>query len=334
MATTGRKTTAKSRSTAAKKAAATRKRNEAAKAATKTVAEAQAEGARKITDLGNGQIEVDGVVYSTIPANPPTFTPPYLSPGVQLQQAPVDPRLRPESEAEVPSKRKPKKFIRNLRYSNLRIRFEAQDDKRQATNLKRRGERGDLTSLREEWAEDPILFANLQAGIIEIITEAEARKIIDNQYHNATQELHPAMAVIQGDQGQHLDHVEIYDPNLQDIVAAPLTQVDGEGTEQIAFDRAGNIARPQVVQGQPGIPDPYTGVAQARLPGQSPIQVAAPGGALAPTQGAEYSNFSTPAEIEQQIAALQDRLARNPSASGPGAGVAGMQVVVEPVVRG
>lgn len=326
--TTGRKTsarTSKSRSAAAKKAAATRKRNEAAKVAAEAPVTSPditlPYSGPVVEDLGNGQVKVDGIVYHL--SSPEPVVPP-ISPIV---------RPEPEVETEKTPKRKAKKFLRNLRQMPLRIRFEAQDDKRQATKFEPRGSRGDLTTLREEWQEDPILFANLQAGTIEIITEGEAQDIIRKQWHNAsTQELHPARAAIRNEQGQPIPNVEIYDPNVRDIVAAPLQQIDGEGTEQVLFDEYGNIARPQAAPAQDQLYDPYTGLPQTRLPGSAPQQVAAPGGQLAPTPFAEYSNGQTPQDIQDQIAALQDQLARS-GATGPGAGVGGLPVVIEPTRR-
>lgn len=273
----------------------------------------------EVITLNDGRVVINGVVYDKESRETP----------------PVEPVVtNPE-----PSKT-PQKYIRNLTYTPLRIRFQSQEDQRNATNLERRGQRKDLTALRREWEDDPILIANLQAGTIEIITRAEAEEITAKQWTNTTQEIRPIEALIENQQGDSIAEqntnpvVQIDDPAVNDVVVAPLTGAGGDNPGQIVFDDRGNIARPDAQQASRQVSDPYSGAQQTRLSGQAPISVAAPGSQNAPTAQAPLDEGASPESIEEEIARLRDVQARNGALSGPGAGVAGLRVEVEPVRRG
>lgn len=276
---------------------------------------------QEITTLKNGDVVIDGVLYSAA-------------------TAPVVPAA-PSPE---PVKDEPVHYIRNLRDVMVRIRFQSQDRDHPPTKLEARGRRGDLTRLRKEWADDPVLFGNLNHAVIELVTEAEAREIIAKQYTNSTQEIHPALAEIQGGTEAEVGHpvpmpqVQIDDPRANDITVAPLADLDGEDTGQIVWDRSaeggGNIVRAKQVLDPTQVSDPYSGVPQERLSGQAPISVAAPGSSNNPTVQAALDENAPPEAIEAEIARLRDAQARSKGVSGPGAGVAGLRVEVEPVQRG
>lgn len=131
-------------------------------------------------------------------------------------------------------------FIRNLRLVEVGIRLERQSDqKTKRIDLKPRGTRGDIKPLQEGDLQDSTLIANVELGVVEIITAAEAQKAIKNQVNNAQTAIHPAMAMLRNPLGEEyadgaVQGVEDYVD--ESVVVARLTPVGGEFGE-IAFNR-------------------------------------------------------------------------------------------------
>jgi hypothetical protein len=121
-------------------------------------------------------------------------------------------------------------YARNLG-SVTRFRLSRQQDKtKRATELKPRGQRGDMLRLEPQDLNDPELITQVEYGLIEIITEAQARDIIRKQAHNVQQAIHPAMAALRNELGEEYaqDAVRVdVEYNSQGITVAPLTPQGG-----------------------------------------------------------------------------------------------------------
>jgi hypothetical protein len=121
-------------------------------------------------------------------------------------------------------------YARNLG-SVTRFRLSRQQDKtKRATELKPRGQRGDMLRLEPQDLNDPELITQVEYGLIEIITEAQARDIIRKQAHNVQQAIHPAMAALRNELGEEYaqDAVRVdVEYNSQGITVAQLTPQGG-----------------------------------------------------------------------------------------------------------
>lgn len=132
-------------------------------------------------------------------------------------------------------------FARNLRNVEFRFRLGRQKDKMAPRPLKPRGERNDMMKLEKEDHNDPILLDNLALGCIEIITAAEAAKIIRNQSTNQQVGVHPAIEMLRTPTGKEyaegaVQGVEDYVD--ESVVVAELNPVGGEYGE-LVVDRGG-----------------------------------------------------------------------------------------------
>jgi hypothetical protein len=112
-----------------------------------------------------------------------------------------------------------------------RFRLSRQQDKtKRATELKPRGQRGDMLRLEPQDLNDPELITQVEYGLIEIITEAQARDIIRKQAHNVQQAIHPAMAALRNELGEEYaqDAVRVdVEYNSQGVTVAQLTPQGG-----------------------------------------------------------------------------------------------------------
>lgn len=89
-------------------------------------------------------------------------------------------------------------FIRNLRGTPVSYRLARQEGKRR-TDLKPRGQRGDIVKLEEGDLEDPGIVDAVAYGLVEIITSSEASSAIQKQSVNQQQAVHPAFAHIRNE---------------------------------------------------------------------------------------------------------------------------------------
>jgi hypothetical protein len=195
-------------------------------------------------------------------------------------------------------------YARNLRNVEVGFRLARQDKGKKRFDLKPRGQRGDLVKLLPEDLEDDTLLNQVNYGVIEIITAAEAKAALEKQSTNAQQAIHPAMALLRNELGQPYAPENIRTEaefNSQGITVAQLKPVGGEFGE-IEFDRAnrGSFNRNQ------------------------PVNNTAPGGTPAIISDGFARNDS---------AAQADAVARRKDLQGPEAGLGGVSVVVEPTQR-
>jgi hypothetical protein len=155
---------------------------------------------------------------------------------VQKEEAPA-PEPAPSNPAQEavlnpePDPAQPQVFYARNLGSVTRFRLSRQQDKtKRATELKPRGQRGDMLRLEPQDLNDPELITQVEYGLIEIITEAQARDIIRKQAHNVQQAIHPAMAALRNELGeeyaQDAVHVDV-EYNSQGITVAQLTPQGG-----------------------------------------------------------------------------------------------------------
>lgn len=121
---------------------------------------------------------------------------------------PVEPNIAQAAIPRKPAQRKRQtkisdkpgvKYVRNIR--GIECRFTLQDGKGRRIGLAPRGQRGDIEIVNKEDQEDPIYLAN-EGLLFEVITAAEAKRIIANQQINAREEEHPIWSQLRNEKGQ------------------------------------------------------------------------------------------------------------------------------------
>lgn len=204
----------------------------------------------------------------------------------------VDPKIsEPETED------KPQSgpwYIRNLRNVEVGFRLTRQEGSgKKRTNLKPRGQRGDLTKIEEADLTDDELLTQVNYNVVEIIPAAEAKKVLDNQSINQQQAVHPAMASLRNPLGQPYEQQNI--PVVEDnsYTVANLKPQGGEAGELPSSGRG--VDWGQIHQGGPG---------------GNPAIIS--------------DGFAQAPDVAADIAARRKDL------EGPAAGLGGVKVVVEP----
>jgi hypothetical protein len=175
-----------------------------------------------------------------------------------------------KTPAKAAAPRSTKKFLRNLTGYEVGIRLERQERPKKRHDLKPRGQRGDLVLLQKDDLSDPAVTENVALGVVEVITEAEARRVIEGQSTNQQQSVHPSLAIIKNELGE------------------PITTVTLEADEA---DRGTVVANLE----DGNLPSQGKGVDWARTkrgPGQAP-------GTPAGIAGADYAGASVPADTAE-----------------------------------
>lgn len=207
-----------------------------------------------------------------------------------------------QTEAKVVNPNAPK-YVRNLRHVEVGFRLERQQGPgKKRTELKPRGQRGDLTKLQPGDEADANLQTQVAYDVVEIITAEEAQAIISKQSTNAQQAVHPALAMLRNPSGQE------YGPNgfqgVREQESYTVAHLDPAQMQGRVDDRA-------VARGNPVVRVTETQVGPI---GTGPIV-----------------DFTPPtAQVQDQIARQKGENAPQ----GPAAGLApGVQVTVDPVQR-
>lgn len=127
-------------------------------------------------------------------------------------------------------------YARNRQNVPVHFRLTRQEDKsKKRTNLEPRGRRGDLVRLEKKDLSDEELITQIEYGLVEIITEPEAREIIKKQSTNMREAVHPAFAVLRNELGEEYKRENIkVDPefNSQGVTVARLKPSDQQGAEE------------------------------------------------------------------------------------------------------
>ena len=146
-------------------------------------------------------------------------------------------------------------YARNLRGVEFRMRLgRQQNDKRPPKPLKPRGQRGDMMRLEPGDLTDEYLLANIELDCIEILTAAEAQKVVVGQSTNQQTAVHPAKAMLRNPLGQEYEEGAIQGVDQyvdQSVVVAELEPV-GDEYGEIKFSRQqrGSFERTTQVDGQ------------------------------------------------------------------------------------
>lgn len=187
-------------------------------------------------------------------------------------------------------------YARNVRNVEVHFRLARQSDKtKRRTSLNPRGQRGDLVKLEEGDLEDQELINQIHFGLIEIITAAEAKKIIEGQATNQQQTPHPAFASLRNELGESYsqDSLKVEPPESERGVVVAKLNPQGGGAGEIEISRHhGGINR-----------------------NLNPNQVAAP------SNGIISDGFAAP-DVKADI------IARRNDLEGPAAGLGGITSVV------
>lgn len=296
--------------TAAKKPSATRKKTTKrgpTKAASLKALGLTQEDLDAIKQLRELRVKNDTEVYSANVTSPPGE---YISNNEAAVEEEIPDALKTveERKADHADEAGQPLFVRNLRAVEVNYRLNSQQGQgKKRTELKPRGQRGDLTRLSDEDRGDPVLENQLAYGVIEIITLKEAKEIIAKQAQNQQQAVHPAMAMLRNELGQEYapENIKVAPEfNSQGVVVAKLNPVAG-GYGELTVDRGG--------------------INREGVPAQQPQQV-------------HRSIGGNPAIISDgfarnDTAAQADAVARRKDLQGPAAGLGGVQVSVAPTQR-
>lgn len=155
-------------------------------------------------------------------------------------------------------------YARNRQNVPVSFRLSRQEDKsKKRTELKPRGQRGDLVRLEKRDLSDDELITQVEYDLIEIITEPEARDIISKQSINMRERVHPAFAILRNELGEEYEPENIKvapEYNSQGVTVArlkPSTQQGAEEYGEIEFtkgQRGGFQRVPQsAIGGNPAI---------------------------------------------------------------------------------
>lgn len=222
--------------------------------------------------------------------------------------SPAPPDLAAEVAAEVPQAGP--FFIRNLRNVENNFRLERQQKQgAKRFELKPRGQRGDLKPLQPGDLNDEVLLTNINLGMIEIITAAEAKSILEKQAINQQATGNPLHELLRNPTG------ESYKPENIRTEA----EFNSQGITVAQLD-------PRAIQG---------GLSDKQLRNQEDIQRVQPGqpapqniGTLGGNPHIISDGFARP-----DAAAQADAVARRKDLEGPAAGLGGVTVTVDPVQR-
>lgn len=197
----------------------------------------------------------------------------------------------------------PEFYVRNLHYIDVGFRLESQEGQgKKRTDLKPRGQRGDLKKIANKDLNDSNLLQQIQIGLVEIITEKEARDIISKQSTNDAQRPHPALASLRNELGQEYseDAIKVEVPfEDQGVVVAHLTP-QGGGAGELPSQGKRGINWEQARQG----------IQQNAGTGGNPAIIS--------------DGFA-----RNDAAAAQDAIARRKDIEGPAAGLGDVKVVLE-----
>lgn len=138
-----------------------------------------------------------------------------------------------------------KKFLRNLTGYEVGIRLERQERPKKRHDIKPRGQRGDLVLLQKDDLSDPAVTENVALGVVEVITEAEARKVIEQQNTNRQARIHPALGLLTNELGEKIDTVVVEEDEAdRGLVVARLeegqlpSQGKGVDWDRVAMENA------------------------------------------------------------------------------------------------
>lgn len=204
-------------------------------------------------------------------------------------------------------------YMRNLRYMEVGFRLSRQSDSsKKRTNLKPRGQRGDIVKLEPGDLKDAELQTQVAYQVIEIIPEGEALAAIAKQYTNHQHAVPAHIAALRNPLGKEYD-------------TAPRTLSDEESMGYKVAD-----LDPALMQGKLSDKDiKRDGGFAVMQPVQNPNpgRIVSDGFMAAPQQ--ELGRNATDNEKAAQI----DALARSKQFEGPGAGLGEVTVKVAPVQR-
>lgn len=233
-------------------------------------------------------------------------------PQAVLEDRPAPPRVE---NAMPQTTEEPTWYIRNLRNVEVGFRLSRQaESTKKRTNLKPRGQRGDIVKLEPGDLKDSELQTQVAYQLVEVIPEGEALEAIKKQYTNHQQTLPSHVAALRNEYGKEYN-------------TAPRTVSDEESMGYKVAD-----LDPRLMQG--GLSDKDIkrdgGFQQEGI--MQPVESPRPGsiisdGFMAPAQQA-VGNAG-----DNERAAAVDALARSKQFEGPGAGLGEVTVKVEPVQR-
>lgn len=156
--------------------------------------------------------------------------------GAPPQAVEEDPLVRKLDEDKEPEEQV--WFARNLRNVEFRMRLGREKEPRAPKPLQPRGQRGDMKKLEKDDLNDEFLLANIELQCIEIITAAEAAKVVKAQSTNMQQSVHPAVDMLRSPTGEKIGFEDAASYVDESVVVAELNPVAGEYGE-IVVNRGG-----------------------------------------------------------------------------------------------
>jgi hypothetical protein len=205
-------------------------------------------------------------------------------------------------------------YMRNLRNVEVGFRLSRQSESGQKrTQLKPRGQRGDIVRLETEDLKDGELQTQVAFGLVEVIPEGEALAAIKKQSTNQRTAIPVHIAALRNEKGEELSQVRT------------LTDEEAMGYKVADLDPAvmqGKLSDREIARN--------SGFAQQNIVG--PVQTPSPGRIVSDGfMAAEQQALGGAGDNER--AAQIDALARSKQYEGPGAGLGEVTVKVAPVQR-
>jgi hypothetical protein len=236
--------------------------------------------------------------------------------GDNSPQQVIETHQRPESQAvALPATEEPIWYMRNLRQMDVGFRLSRQEATGQKrTNLKPRGQRGDIVKLEPGDLKDAELQTQVSYGLVEVIPEGEALEAIRKQYTNYQNTVPAHIAMLRNPKGEEYTQVNpvtmASDDEAYGIKVADLDPglMQGKLSDK-EIKRSGGFAQN----------------AQQTPTGGNP-SIISDGFMAQPQQGLGNNG-------DNEKAAEVDALARSKAFEGPGAGVGEVTVKVMPTQR-
>lgn len=217
-------------------------------------------------------------------------------------------------------------YVRNAYPAPFNLRLDRQTESRRI-QLKPRGTPGDLHPLKDEDLKDPVLKSNLAIGLIEVIPAGEAAMIIERQTTNLTHRVHTPLQIIRNEKGEMYKQGAVKveaEFNSQGVTVA---HIDPRASQGQLSDRQIQQQATAMTAHQRG---PQVATQQTQDAVNQATSVVHSG--FVPTGGNQAIVQYGPLGDNAQARVIDD-IARRKDVQGPAAGLGGIQVVVDPVVR-
>lgn len=226
------------------------------------------------------------------------------------------PAPQPKPDGIPATTEEPVWYIRNLRHIEVSFRLSRQQDSsKKRTDLKPRGQRGDIVKLESGDLKDAELQTQVAYELVEVIPEGEALAAISKQSTNMQHHIPTHIAALTNAKGEQLYPDQIRMASDEEAYGVKVADLD-----------------PRLMQGQLSDQDiRRSGGFSDQV--MQPVQNPSPGRIVENGFVTETQQSLGNAANDNERAAQVDALARSKQFEGPGAGLGNVTVKVEPTRR-